>query len=224
MQQQSRLAQMGEMISMIAHQWRQPLTAITATTTTMQLKAMNNTLEQEKVIELAQKINEYSQHLSTTINDFRNFFKSTKHKQNTDFKTIVNSMLNIIESTLQNNNITLRIEEKGPLESFLTYNNEIKQVILNLIKNAEDALLEKKIDQPEIIIEIEGRTLTVKDNAGGIPEEILPKIFDPYFSTKIEKDGTGLGLYMSKIIIEEHCEGELSVENDTEGAVFRITL
>jgi PAS domain S-box-containing protein len=224
MQQQSRLAQMGEMLSMIAHQWRQPLTAITATTSTLQVKAMSGTLEQKKIIELAQKINDYSQHLSTTINDFRNFFKITKHKQNTDFKSIVNSVLSIIESTLYSNNISLRIEEKEPLESLYTYNNEIKQVILNLIKNAEDALIEKKIDNPEIIIEIDGRTLTVRDNAGGIPKEILPKIFDPYFSTKLEKDGTGLGLYMSKIIIEEHCEGRLTVENGTEGAIFRIIL
>jgi PAS domain S-box-containing protein len=224
MQQQSRLAQMGEMLSMIAHQWRQPLTAITATTSTLQVKAMSGTLEQKKIIELAQKINDYSQHLSTTINDFRNFFKITKHKQNTDFKSIVNSVLSIIESTLYSNNISLRIEEKEPLESLYTYNNEIKQVILNLIKNAEDALIEKKIDNPEIIIEIDGRTLTVRDNAGGIPKEILSKIFDPYFSTKLEKDGTGLGLYMSKIIIEEHCEGRLTVENGTEGAIFRIIL
>jgi PAS domain S-box-containing protein len=224
MQQQSRLAQMGEMISMIAHQWRQPLTAITATTTTLQIKAKNNTLNQDKTIELAQKINNFSQHLSTTINDFRNFFKSTKNKQNTDFKTILNSVLNIIESTLKSNNITLTIEEKGALKSLYIYDNELKQVILNLIKNAEDALLEQEVDNPKIIIEIEGRILTVKDNAGGIPEEILPNIFDPYFSTKLEKDGTGLGLYMSKIIIEEHCEGRLTVENSTEGAVFKIIL
>ena len=224
MQQQSRLAQMGEMISVIAHQWRQPLTAITATTTTLQIKAKNNTLNQDKTIELAQKINNFSQHLSTTINDFRNFFKSTKNKQNTDFKTILNSVLNIIESTLKSNNITLTIEEKGALKSLYIYDNELKQVILNLIKNAEDALLEQEVDNPKIIIEIEGRILTVKDNAGGIPEEILPNIFDPYFSTKLEKDGTGLGLYMSKIIIEEHCEGRLTVENSTEGAVFKIIL
>jgi len=224
MQQQSRLAQMGEMISMIAHQWRQPLTAITATATTLHFKASYNNLDPENVISLSNRINELSQHLSTTINDFRNFFKTNNKKQHTDYERIVRSVLTIIESTLTRNNISFEIKTKGELESLFTYENELKQVILNLIKNAEDALLEQKVSDPKIIIEIEGKTISVKDNAGGIPKEILPRIFDPYFSTKIEKDGTGLGLYMSKIIVEDHCQGKLLVENDEEGAVFRVVL
>ena len=224
MQQQSRLAQMGEMISMIAHQWRQPLTAITATTTTLHFKAQHGTLEQENVITLANRINELSQHLSATINDFRNFFKTNNHKQKTDFERILQSVLNIIESTLTSNHISLNIIKKDELTPLFTYENELKQVILNLIKNAEDALLEKKISDPKITIEIERNTFTVKDNAGGIPADILPHIFDPYFSTKMEKDGTGLGLYMSKIIVEEHCKGRLTVENDENGAVFKVIL
>ena len=224
MQQQSRLAQMGEMISMIAHQWRQPLTAITATTTTLHLKARNNNLDPQNVVTLANRINELSQHLSATINDFRNFFKTNNHKQHTDFERILTSVLNIIESTLRSHHIELNIIKKGEVSSLFTYENELKQVILNLIKNAEDALLDKDVSNPRITIEIEGSTCTVKDNAGGIPEHILPKIFDPYFSTKIKKDGTGLGLYMSKIIVEDHCKGKLLVNNDKEGAVFKIIL
>jgi PAS domain S-box-containing protein len=224
MQQQSRLAQMGEMISMIAHQWRQPLTAITATTTTLHFKARHGNLEQENVITLANRINELAQHLSATINDFRNFFKTNNHKQQTDFDRILQSVLNIINSTLAGNHILLNIVQKGELSTLFTYENELKQVILNLIKNAEDALLEKSVPDPKITIEIDGNTFIVKDNAGGIPEDILPRIFDPYFSTKVKKDGTGLGLYMSKIIVEEHCKGKLLVENDVEGAVFTIVL
>jgi PAS domain S-box-containing protein len=224
MQQQSRLAQMGEMINMIAHQWRQPLSAITATATTLHLSAKRGTHDQEKSIELAQKISGFAQHLSTTINDFRNFFKSAKNKTQTNYTTILESVLSIIESTLKNNNISLDIIEKDVSSTFETYENELKQVILNLIKNAEDALLEKEIASPHIVIEIERETLKVKDNAGGIPEDIMPRIFDPYFSTKLQKDGTGLGLYMSKIIVEEHCGGTLSVENGEKGAVFTITL
>jgi len=224
MQQQSRLAQMGEMINMIAHQWRQPLNAITTTAVTLQLSAQREKLTHEKAIELAKKINGFAQHLSTTINDFRNFFKSTKDKVESNLESILESVLGIIESTLKNNNIKLDIIRKSEAVNFETYENELKQVILNLIKNAEDALLEKEVKDPRISVIIEGKKLIVKDNAGGIPEDILPKIFDPYFSTKLKKDGTGLGLYMSKIIVEEHCGGTLEVHNDDEGAVFTVTL
>ena len=98
------------------------------------------------------------------------------------------------------------------------------QVILNLIKNAEDALLENSINNPKIIITIKDRILTLSDNAGGIPKDIIDKIFEPYFSTKTKKDGTGLGLYMSKIIIQEHCAGKIYVENEENGAKFTIIL
>lgn len=120
------------------------------------------------------------------------------------------------------------IQELNCHDTFITYPNELKQVILNLIQNAEDALIEKQIENPYIKIstykENNQLTLEVSDNAGGVLEDIIDDIFNPYFSTKIQKDGTGLGLYMSKTIIEEHCNGELSVSNSTEGAVFRIAL
>jgi signal transduction histidine kinase len=105
-----------------------------------------------------------------------------------------------------------------------TYPNEVKQVILKLIKNAEDILIENNITNGQITIKSNRKILEISDNGGGIPEEIISKIFDPYFSTKIKKDGTGLGLYMSKIIIEEHCGGTLSVSNDEKGAVFKTDL
>jgi C4-dicarboxylate-specific signal transduction histidine kinase len=107
---------------------------------------------------------------------------------------------------------------------FHTYPNEIKQVILNLLKNAEDILLEKEIENPTITINTYDNILIVKDNAGGVPDDIIGKIFDPYFSTKTKKDRTGLGLYMSKTIIEDHCGGSLSVSNDNNGAIFKIEL
>ena len=113
-------------------------------------------------------------------------------------------------------------------DTFITYPNELKQVILNLIKNAEDVPLENKIENPYIKIssykEDDKYILEVSDNAGGVPEDVIDKIFDPYFSTKTKKDGTGLGLYMSKTIIEDHCGGELSVSNSKDGAVFKIVL
>ena len=225
--QQSRQAQMGEMISMIAHQWRQPLAAISATSVAMQLQAELNQLDDATVVTLSKKISQYSKHLSETIDDFRNFFKPNKEKKKTDYTQLVQSVLGIIETSLKNQNIAVE-KELSCDDRFFTYPNEITQVILNLMKNAEDALLEKKIKNPVIKIKSfneNGRSvLEISDNAGGIPEEIMSKIFDPYFSTKSKKTGTGLGLYMSKTIIEEHCEGKLNVKNDNFGASFSIEL
>ena len=221
--EQSRLAQMGEMISMIAHQWRQPLAAISSTGTAIGLKAKLNKLDNKTAIDLSGKIVSYSAHLSSTIDDFREFFKENKEKKEITYEELIKSVLGIIEVSLSNKNIKL-IQNLNSNCVFNTFPNELKQVILNLIKNAEDILLENEIPEPKIIIETNDNVLTIRDNAGGVPVEIMHKIFDPYFSTKLEKNGTGLGLYMSKTIIEEHCNGTLSVENDKDGAVFTIVL
>jgi len=221
--QQSRLAQMGEMISMIAHQWRQPLAAISSTSTSLEIKANLNKLDKDMVIQQARNISKYSQHLSATIDDFRDFFKPDKVQENISFDEVISSALNIVESSIENKNIKI-VQKLESKERFDTYSNELKQVVLNLIKNAEDILVEKDIQNPTITIITKGNELAVSDNAGGIKEDILDKVFDPYFSTKSDKNGTGLGLYMSKIIIEEHCGGELSVQNDKDGAVFKISL
>ncbi len=221
--QQGRLAQMGEMISMIAHQWRQPLAAISSTSVALQLKVQLHTLKDEDVVELSGNISKYVQHLSSTIDDFREFFKSNKEKKDVTYDELISGALNIIEISILNKNIAL-VKEFNSKMVFHTYSNEIKQVILNLLKNAEDVLLEKNIENPKIVIKTYDNILEVRDNAGGIPQDIIDKIFDPYFSTKKEKNGTGLGLYMSKTIINDHCGGTLSVKNDDEGAVFTIQL
>ncbi len=223
LQNQSRLAQMGEMISMIAHQWRQPLSAISATSGSLTLKAKLDRLDNNTAVELGEKISGYAQHLSSTIDDFRNFFKPNKEIIDTTYKELIQSVLTIIENSIHSKNIELKQELQS--EAVLSsHPNELKQVILNFMKNAEDILLEKEIKHPVIIIETQDNILRVKDNAGGVPSDIIEKIFDPYFSTKTQKDGTGLGLYMSKIIIEEHCGGELRVYNDEVGAVFEMKL
>ena len=223
MQEQSRLVQMGEMLSMIAHQWRQPLSAISAASGSLQIKATRDKLDNEMAIEIASKITGFSLHLSSTIDDFRNFFKPNKQETKTDFETILKSVLTIIEASLDQKciRLTTKVIE---LSAFESYENELKQVLLNLIKNAEDILIDNKIEKPQIDIIINKKTLTIADNAGGIEEEIMDKIFDPYFSTKTKKDGTGLGLYMSKIIIEDHCHGKLIAINEKTGAKFQIIL
>ena len=224
--QQSRMAQMGEMLSMIAHQWRQPLAAISASSALIELKASRDSLDSGTAQQKAQDISRFSQHLSDTIDDFKNFFKPNKEKSKTTYDEVIRSVLSIIEVSIANKNIQL-FQELNCHETFSTYPNELKQVVLNFIKNAEDALLEKEVKEPTIKISTyikEGKyILEVSDNAGGIPEDIIEKIFDPYFSTKKGKEGTGLGLYMSKTIIEEHCNGKLTVDNNN-GAVFTIEL
>ncbi len=224
---QAKLAQMGEMIKMIAHQWRQPLSAISSTAAVLDLKITMDKYDKEFFAKQVTNISEYSTHLSSTIDDFRNFFKTNKIKQDITLKNIAKDSLSILGNSLKNKNISLK--SKFDCEHTIsTYPNELKQVVLNLIKNAEDALVEKNVQNATIWITTYDKddfcVIEVKDNAGGIDTSIMTKIFDPYFTTKSKKDGTGLGLYMSKTIIEKHCDGELRVYNDLQGAVFTIAL
>jgi len=223
MLQQSRQAQMGEMISMIAHQWRQPLAAISSISAAINIKSKLNMLDSDSAVKLSNKISNYSQHLSLTIDDFREFFSPNKEIIQTSYNELIDDVMAIIETSIVNKNIKL-VTNLNCDNMLNTYSNEVKQVLLNLIKNAEDVLLDREIYMPQITISTHDNILTISDNAGGISEDIIDNIFDPYFSTKKDKDGMGLGLYMSKTIIEEHCKGKLTVSNDKDGAVFKIAL
>ena len=237
LQEQSRLAQMGEMLSMIAHQWRQPLGAISSSVMSIQSKLAIGTFDFEDVKDrdkflkfLEQKlngVNGYVKFLTQTIEDFRNFFKPSTKKEKVSICKPISKALNIVENSIESNNI--KISFSCDLDAKLNiHSNEIMQVILNILQNAKDSIVEKNIIDGKIDIEVlkqeDNFIIKIYDNGGGIPEDILPKIFDPYFSTKASKNGTGLGLYMSKIIIEEHHKGKLSVANTKDGACFKIIL
>ncbi|SFV75508.1 histidine kinase [hydrothermal vent metagenome] len=217
-----RQAQMGEMLSMIAHQWRQPLNTMGISLTMLHLRAMQNTLEPEMVQDTLTQVNKHIQYMSQTIDDFKDFFKPQKEKKITNLEEIFTKAYNIIKPALQNAHIELKVDITTP-QTIKTYENEVIQVILNILNNAIDALHEKKIKSPMILLKIKSNLLSIEDNAGGIKENIISKIFDPYFSTK-SKNGTGLGLYMSKTIIQKHCCGELRVKNGHHGAKFTILL
>ena len=224
---QARLAQMGETIGMIAHQWRQPLQIIASAATDMELKIRLGTAENEQCAKSIEIINRQAGHLATTMDDFRDFFKVTKEKEETSLEEVVNTALTIVNDYAENKNVTIRTELNSS-ETFSSYPNELKQVLLNLLKNADDALSEKGTADPQITIrthsDAEELYFEVCDNAGGVPEEIIEKIFHAYFSTKPQEKGSGLGLYMSRMIIEEHCGGKFTVRNENGGACFRAAL
>lgn len=229
----SRLAQVGEMISMIAHQWRQPLAAISADVVNMKVKIDLGALDLEKKEELEEikydfsdkldDIEESVQLLSTTIDDFRNFYKPNKKSVSIKLEDAVLKSMRIIKASLENDNIEI-IQKYESEEKFDIYDNEMVQVILNILHNAQDNFAEKKTENPCIRITTKDNILSICDNGGGIPENIMDSIFDPHFSTKDEKKGTGLGLYMSKTIIEEHHGGKLHVKNKNGGVCFTIEL
>jgi signal transduction histidine kinase len=218
---------MGEMLSMIAHQWRQPLAAISSTASSLEVKMILKEIEIDTFKSGIKDIQAYSQHLSSTINDFRNFFIDSKVLTKTSFESIFDKTISIAKSSLDKRDIIIRFQNLFE-DEFYIYENEFEQVILNLIQNAEDAIVENGIENG--IIEIKTYKLNDKavfeiyDNARGIDNAIMGKIFEPYFSTKLKKNGTGLGLYMSKTIIENHCLGTIDAFNTFEGAMFRITL
>ena len=224
---QSRLAQMGEMIGMIAHQWRQPLHIISTAATDMDLKIQFGKIDDATCLKNIETINTLTQHLSGTIDDFRDFFKVTKERELTSVDEVVNVTLRIVKEYVENKKIIITTDLDCS-EQFSSYPNELKQVLLNLLKNAEDALLENWVKDASIHIKSyyddAGYYFEVCDNAGGIDDEVMGKLFEAYFTTKEDSMGTGLGLYMSKKIIEEHCGGTLSVSNREAGACFKVAL
>jgi len=223
--EQSRHAAMGEMIGNIAHQWRQPLNTMGLLLQNLEMAYDMNTLDEEYIKRVVEKGNNLTKSMSKTIDDFRNFFKSNKRKEDFTLYKSYLSTKDIIDLTLINNDIKLT-EEIDKDISILGYPNELSQVLLNIINNAKDALVENDIENREIKVKIfehnNLKCILISDNAGGMPKNIMDKIFDPYFTTKDEGSGTGIGLYMSKLIIESNMDGKLEASNDKDGAVFKI--
>ena len=225
--QKSKFIALGEMISNIAHQWRQPLSELSSILMFIKFKYDLNTLDKETMDKKSKEADKVLEYMSHTIDDFRNFFMPKKEKEEFYLLDSIEIVMGIISSTLLNYNIKIEIsvDENIKIKTFL---NEYKQVLLNIIGNAKDVLIEKNIENPLIKItaieDDKSVVLFIEDNGDGILIEPKSKIFEPYFTTKEDSNGTGLGLYMSKIIVDKNMKGKLKVKNTKQGAKFSISI
>ena len=224
---QGRFAAMGEMVSNIAHQWRQPLNILGLIVQELPVYYKLGKFDQQYLEASADKAMQTISHMSRTIDEFRNFFSPDKEKVRFRMDEVVHKTVSLLEAAFREPEVKIevQIEDEVLIDG---YPNEYSQVILNILMNAKDALLERKTEHPMVVLKLfreHGKAvLTITDNAGGIPEEIIGKVFDPYFTTKSPDRGTGIGLFMSKTIIEKNMSGSLNVRNVTGGAQFRIEV
>ncbi|MCK9337667.1 MAG: HAMP domain-containing histidine kinase [Arcobacteraceae bacterium] len=233
--QQSKMAAMGEMIGNIAHQWRQPLSAITTSSSGLKLKDEYGLLTKEDIIDFNESILNNANYLSKTIDDFRNFFKTSKEIEVFDAQKLVENSLKLVESALKHHyiDVELSVIQNANIEGYFS---EAIQAIINILNNAKDAIESHDIEQKVLLISIDKVNnfvcISITDSGGGIPDTIRAKIFEPYFTTKHQSQGTGIGLYMSNEIVSKHLHGKIEVENiafsykDKEcfGAQFKIYL
>ncbi|QWV91703.1 PAS domain-containing protein [Geomonas oryzisoli] len=224
--QQNRLAAMGEMLVNISHQWRQPLNVLAAILQTMAISHERGTLSGEILHKNVNRSVELIEHMSKTINDFSFYLTPDKTTSTFDVSEVVTKTIAMVGETMHD----VQVEVQCPEEEVTAtgYRNEYAQALLNILFNARDALRDRATPDPKVTIRVSGEggksVLTITDNAGGIPEEIMDKIFEPYFSTKGPDKGTGIGLFMSKTIIEQSMGGKLTARNREGGAEFTIEV
>ena len=227
--QQNKLAAMGEMLGNIAHQWRQPLNNVSLILQFLRDNYKNKEVSEEKLDKFMNKANKHIEYMSETIDDFRNFYKPSKIQNKFFVNESIDTLLYMVKNQYESENIKINFEfEKIEITN---YENELKQALLNILNNAKDALVSKKLTEKfDAFINIslykneEKMKLEISNNGGNINEEILYKIFEPYFTTKFETQGTGIGLYMTKSIIETNMKGKIEVQNISDGVKFTITL
>lgn len=225
--QQSRQAEMGEMLNIIAHQWRQPLNTVGLYAQLLMESSRHGGLDGDYLDETVKNILNLLKHMSQTIDDFRNFLRPGREKKSFSIMATIAGMYALIADSFKAHGIQVVIEGDDQL-AVTGYPNEYAQVVMNILNNARDALAERHTDEPRIGIRVglEGdrSVVTISDNAGGIEEELLDRIFEPYFTTRDGSSGTGLGLYMARAIIVKNMHGCLSVRNTGDGAEFRIEV
>lgn len=222
-------AALGDIISMIAHQWRQPISTIAMIVNKVLLDIALGKVDTHVLKHEMENINKQTHYLANTIENFRNFFKPNQAKQTIELKVFFEALKDLLQAVLSHHAITLVINIEN-VERITVYKNELLQVLINLINNAKDAIVSQALHQGIISVNVfayekEKKVIfEIHDNAGGIPLEIIDKIGTQYFTTKTEKEGTGLGIYMSKMILEKHLQGTLSWSNKDEGASFYVQI
>ena len=225
---QARFSAMGEMIASIAHQWRQPLNSLALVQQKMQLFYERGQLDDKNFNANVKKSMTLINAMSTTIDDFRNFFNPNKEKVAFSINETIVKAISMIKPILDKESITCNEMTSDDNLLVYGYQNELSQVIINILNNAKDALLANNINNPRIKIDVakdgDDVLITFADNGGGIPHSLMSKIFEPYFTTKEKSNGTGIGLYMSKIIIKDNMNGTLEASNKDDGACFCITI
>jgi signal transduction histidine kinase len=225
--QQSRHAAMGEMIGNIAHQWRQPLNSLGLIIQQLQVCYKEGEFFKEHLDKSAGKTMDIIQHMSRTIGDFIDFFRPDKERVTFNVTKEISKSLSLIEAAFNDQRISIEVNPTGDPVIY-GHPNEFSQVLLNIMINAKDAFEDRKTDSPKVTINLftedDRSVVSITDNAGGIPEDIMDNIFDPYFTTKGPDKGTGVGLFMSRIIIEKNMAGSLVARNTGNGAEFRIEV
>jgi C4-dicarboxylate-specific signal transduction histidine kinase len=225
--QQNRLAAMGEMVNNIAHQWRQPLNSLGLAIQQLPLFYDSPRFTREFLSEKTGKAMSLIQYMSRTIDDFRNFFSTDKEMKLFEIKQVIEHAVALVEDSFREKEITVNIRIDGDIKVKVFY-NEYTQVLVNILSNAQNEFVERNVINALVSIHAfeEGNcsVVTITDNAGGIGSDIIEKIFEPYFTTKGPDKGTGIGLFMSKIIIENNMSGHLTVSNCGNGAEFRIEV
>lgn len=224
---QSKMAILGEMLGNIAHQWRQPLMELSSIIMTLEAKVkLTGDITNNEVIDTAERSSTILKYMSATIDDFRDFLVKDKEKIIFKLSDQIKRTINMLTTTLDNKNIKVDIIIKANPQIY-GYKNEYSQVVMNLIANAKDALVDRDVENSKIIVKVyqdQQYCITeVSDNAGGIKVEPIDKIFQSYFTVD-KKNGTGIGLFMSKLIVEKNMDGKLEVYNNKQGACFTIKI
>ncbi len=229
MLQREKMASMGEMIDMIAHQWKQPLSTINMVTANIRVdQELNGKVDSEVLMRSMDEIEKDIKYMDDTISDFRDFFKPDKEKSEVYLNETIDKALKIIGGSLKKQSITVDKTNCNCLIATNAYSNELIQVLLNILKNSMDAIIENNIYDGKIIISCSRNKdleiIEIEDNAGGIDNNIIDAIFESGFTTRDKVGGSGVGLYMCKIIIEKHFNGKIGINNSTKGAKVYINL
>ena len=227
--QQSKLASMGEMLGNIAHQWRQPLNNVSLILQFLRDNYKNEAVSEEKLDKFMNRANKHIEYMSETIDDFRNFYKPSKTQNEFSIKESIDTLLYMVRNQIESEGIKIEFNCEDTI--ITNYENELKQALLNILNNAKDALVLKKQNQSfDAIIKIDVKKeqnklkIEISNNGDNIKDDIIDRIFEPYFTTKFETQGTGIGLYMTKSIIETNMKGKIEVLNIKDGVKFTIAL